>query len=61
VWTTLGIVSGWALVFVALSFYLRKYIGVQRWRALHRFTALARILGVATPSAREPTPARCGS
>ena len=47
VWTTLGIVSGWALVFLALSFYVRKYIGVQRWRALHRFTALAWILGVA--------------
>jgi predicted ferric reductase len=47
VWTTLGIVSGCALVFLALSFYLRKYIGVQRWRALHRFTALAWILGVA--------------
>jgi methionine sulfoxide reductase heme-binding subunit len=47
VWTTIGIVSGWALVFLALSFYVRKYIGVQRWRALHRFTALAWILGVA--------------
>jgi methionine sulfoxide reductase heme-binding subunit len=44
---TLGIVSGWALVFLALSFYVRKYIGVRRWRALHRFTALAWILGVA--------------
>ena len=46
-WTTRGIVSGWVLVFLALSFYLRKYIGVQRWRALHRFTALASILGAA--------------
>jgi predicted ferric reductase len=47
VWTTLGIVSGWALVFLALSFYLRKYIGGQRWRAQHRFAALAWILGAA--------------
>src|SRR5215211_4894101 len=47
VWTTLGIFSGWALVVLALSFYVRKYIGVQRWHALHRFTALAWILGVA--------------
>jgi methionine sulfoxide reductase heme-binding subunit len=47
VWTTLGIVSGWALVFLALSFYVRKYIGVQRWRAMHRFTALAWVVGVA--------------
>jgi len=47
VWTTRGIVSGWARGFLALPFYLRKYIGVQRWRALHRFTALASILGAA--------------
>jgi methionine sulfoxide reductase heme-binding subunit len=46
VWTTLGIISGWALVLLALSFYVRKYIGVQRWRAPHCFTALAWIVGV---------------
>jgi methionine sulfoxide reductase heme-binding subunit len=47
VWTSLGIVSGWALVFLGLSYYARKHIGVRRWRALHRFTALAWVLGVA--------------
>ena len=47
VWTTLGIVSGWALAFLGLSYYARKYIGARRWRALHRFTALAWVLGVA--------------
>jgi sulfoxide reductase heme-binding subunit YedZ len=47
VWTTLGIVSGWALAFLGLSYYARKHIGARRWRALHRFTALAWVLGVA--------------
>jgi len=46
VWTTLGIVSGWALAFLGLSYYARKYIGARRWRALHRFTALAWVLGI---------------
>ena len=27
VWTTLGIVSGWALAFLGLSYYARKHIG----------------------------------
>jgi sulfoxide reductase heme-binding subunit YedZ len=46
VWTSLGILSGWALVFLGLSYYARKWIGVQRWRLLHRFTALAWAFGV---------------
>jgi sulfoxide reductase heme-binding subunit YedZ len=47
IWTTLGIVSGWVLVVLGLSYYARKRIGVRRWRTLHRFTALAWVLGVA--------------
>jgi sulfoxide reductase heme-binding subunit YedZ len=47
VWTTLGIVSGWALALLGLSYYARRYIGARRWRLLHRFTALAWVLGVA--------------
>ena len=47
VWTTLGIVSGWALALLGLSYYARRYIGARRWRQLHRFTALAWVLGVA--------------
>lgn len=46
-WTTVGIVSGWMLIILGLSYYLRARIGVQRWRTLHRFTALAWVLGVA--------------
>jgi sulfoxide reductase heme-binding subunit YedZ len=40
-WTTLGIVSGWALIALGLSYYVRGRIGVARWRIVHRFTALA--------------------
>jgi methionine sulfoxide reductase heme-binding subunit len=46
VWTTMGIVGGWALIILGLSYYARGRIGPARWRRLHRFTALAWILGV---------------
>jgi sulfoxide reductase heme-binding subunit YedZ len=45
-WTTLGIVAGWAMIALGLSYYARNRIGVKRWRALHRFTALAWIAGL---------------
>jgi sulfoxide reductase heme-binding subunit YedZ len=45
-WTTTGIVAGWLLVLLGLSFYARARIGVRRWRVLHRYTALAWILGI---------------
>jgi sulfoxide reductase heme-binding subunit YedZ len=47
VWTTLGIVAGWSLIVLGLSYYARRRIGQQRWRKLHRFTALAWLLGMA--------------
>jgi sulfoxide reductase heme-binding subunit YedZ len=46
-WTTIGIVAGWMMIILGLSFYARGRIGQQRWRTLHRFTALAWILGLA--------------
>lgn len=46
-WTSIGIVAFWALLVLGLSYYARGRIGVQRWRTLHRFTALAWILGLA--------------
>ncbi|MFL5869217.1 MAG: hypothetical protein ACJ766_19105, partial [Thermoleophilaceae bacterium] len=46
-WTSLGILSGWALALLGLSYYLRGRIGPARWRRLHRFTALAWLLGLA--------------
>jgi sulfoxide reductase heme-binding subunit YedZ len=45
-WTSAGIVAFWALALLGLSYYLRKHIGAARWRALHRFTAIAWILGL---------------
>jgi sulfoxide reductase heme-binding subunit YedZ len=46
-WTAIGIVSGWATFALGLSYYARARIGVARWRALHRFTALAWLAGIA--------------
>lgn len=45
-WTTLGIVAGWAMIALGLSYYVRDRIGVQRWKRLHRFTALAWVAGI---------------
>jgi methionine sulfoxide reductase heme-binding subunit len=46
-WMTIGIVAGWAMILLGLSYYLRARIGQERWRVLHRFTALAWVLGLA--------------
>ncbi len=46
IWTSIGIIGGWGLVFLGLSYYARRTIGVKRWRKLHRLTALAWIAGV---------------
>jgi len=46
-WMAAGIVAFWALSILAASYYARGRIGVQRWRKLHRFTALAWLLGIA--------------
>jgi methionine sulfoxide reductase heme-binding subunit len=46
VWTSLGIIAGWALILLGLSYYVRDRIGQRRWRMLHRFTALAWLAGL---------------
>jgi sulfoxide reductase heme-binding subunit YedZ len=46
VWTSIGIIGGWALALLGLSYYVRGRIGVHRWRRLHRLTALAWLAGV---------------
>jgi sulfoxide reductase heme-binding subunit YedZ len=46
VWTSLGIVAGWGLIALGLSYYARRRIGAKRWRSLHRFTALAWLAGL---------------
>ncbi len=45
-WTSAGIVAFWALALLGLSYYFRARIGVQRWKRLHRLTALAWLLGL---------------
>lgn len=44
--TTLGIVAGWALIVLGLSFYIRDRIGRARWKVIHRFTLLAWAAGL---------------
>ena len=46
-WTSLGIVAGWATAALGLSYYLRRWIGQDRWRRLHRLTALVWVIGLA--------------
>lgn len=46
-WTSLGIVAGWATVALGASYYVRRWIGQDRWRRWHRLTALAWVMGVA--------------
>jgi predicted ferric reductase len=45
-WMSVGIIAGWTFVILGLSYYFRGRIGPQRWRKLHRFTALAWVLGI---------------
>ena len=45
-WTGLGIVAGYGLILLGLSYYVRKSIGPSRWRTAHRFVALFWILGL---------------
>jgi sulfoxide reductase heme-binding subunit YedZ len=56
-WTSMGIVAGWGLMLLGLSFYARRWIGVARWRLMHRFTVLFWALGV-VHSVGEGTDAR---
>jgi sulfoxide reductase heme-binding subunit YedZ len=44
--TSIGIVAGWGLIFLGLSYYLRARIGQNRWKSIHRFTALMWVLGL---------------
>ncbi len=46
IWTSLGIIGGWSLALLGLSYYARRWIGAARWRKLHRLTALAWLAGL---------------
>jgi sulfoxide reductase heme-binding subunit YedZ len=45
-WMSIGIVAGWAMALLGLSYYARDAIGADRWRRLHRWTAAAWALGL---------------
>ena len=59
VFTGAGIIAGWLAAILGLSFYVRRWIGVRRWRLMHRFTivvyllALGHVAGAGT-DARSP-------
>jgi sulfoxide reductase heme-binding subunit YedZ len=45
-WMSIGIVAGWALLILGLSYYARRRIGSARWRRLHRLTSIAWVAAV---------------
>jgi methionine sulfoxide reductase heme-binding subunit len=45
-WTGLGIVAGYLATILALSFYVRRRIGVRLWRRMHRFTVVVYVLAL---------------
>jgi sulfoxide reductase heme-binding subunit YedZ len=46
VFTGLGIVAGDLAAILGLTFYLRRRVGMRRWRKAHRLTPLVYVLGV---------------
>jgi methionine sulfoxide reductase heme-binding subunit len=45
-WTGLGIVAGYGLAALGLTYYLRDRIGAARWRRAHRLTAVFWLLAI---------------
>jgi len=46
-WTGLGIVAGYGLAALGLTYYVRDRVGAARWRKVHRLTAIFWLLAVA--------------
>ena len=46
-WTGLGIVAGYGLATLGLTYYARRHIGAGRWRRIHRLTAVFWLLAIA--------------
>lgn len=46
VWTGLGIITGYGLALLGLTYYVRDRVGAARWRRLHRLTAVFWLLAV---------------
>jgi methionine sulfoxide reductase heme-binding subunit len=45
-WTGIGIIAGYGLAILGISYYLRDRIGAARWRRLHRLTAIFWLLAI---------------
>lgn len=45
-WVGIGIVGGYIIAALGLSYYVRKRIGAARWRKLHRFTIVGYVMSV---------------
>jgi sulfoxide reductase heme-binding subunit YedZ len=45
-WTGIGIVAGYGLAALGVSYYFRNRIGAARWRRLHRLTAIFWLLAI---------------
>jgi sulfoxide reductase heme-binding subunit YedZ len=45
-WTGLGIIAGYGLAALGLSYYARDRIGAARWRRLHKLTAAFWVLAI---------------
>jgi methionine sulfoxide reductase heme-binding subunit len=45
-WTGLGIVAGYGLALLGLTYYARDRVGAARWRKLHRLTAVFWVLAI---------------
>lgn len=46
VFTSIGIIAGWGMIVLGLAYYARRRIGQARWKTIHRFTAVAWLLGL---------------
>ncbi len=44
--TGIGVIAGYGIALLGLSFYARRQIGAQRWRQIHRFTVAAYALAI---------------
>lgn len=45
-WSGLGIVAGYVAVLVGPTYFIRRRIGVRRWRQIHRTAAVVYVLGL---------------
>lgn len=46
-WTGIGVIAGYGLAALGLSYYLRNRIGAARWKRLHRLTAVFWLAAIA--------------